>query len=296
MWDHLASTLIGVKKEQIFNIYKGSGSNGKSILTELMSLALGDYKGTAPVNLITDKRVAIGGTSSEIVALKGVRYVVTQEISAGAVLNDGIIKEMTSNTEPLQGRALWSDSDIFVPQFSLVVCTNLLPKVKTTDDGAWRRMKVSDFKAKFISDGEIHYHDNNYIYPKDKSLKEKIKNWASAFIGMLIDVVSKTKGEVIDCPQVIEASNKYRESQDCISRFINSTIVKQVRSSIKKTELNTTFKNWFLENYGNERMPRLCELHDFININFGPINQKTNKWNNVAIVNCDEDDEEYNED
>lgn len=295
MWDHLASTLIGIKKEQVFNIYMGSGSNGKSILTELMSLALGDYKGTAPVNLITDKRAAIGGTSSEIVALKGVRYVVTQELSAGAVLNDGIIKEMTSNTEPLQGRALWSDSDIFVPQFSLVVCTNLLPEVKTTDDGSWRRMKVTKFMSKFISEGEIHYHDNDYIYLKDKSLKEKLKNWASAFIGMLIDIASKTNGEVIDCPQVIEASNKYRESQDCISRFINNAIVKQPRSSIKKTELNSAFKNWFLENYGNERMPRLCKLHEFMNANFGPINQKTNKWNNIAIIEHQEGDEEYNE-
>ena len=33
MWDHLASVLIGYKKEQVFTIYKGSGSNGKSILT-----------------------------------------------------------------------------------------------------------------------------------------------------------------------------------------------------------------------------------------------------------------------
>lgn len=291
MWDHLAAALIGVKREQAFNIYKGSGSNGKSILTELMSLGLGDYKGTVPVNLITDKRSAIGGTTSEIIALKGVRYAVMQELSAGAVLNEGIMKEITSATEPLQGRALWCESETFVPQFSLVVCTNVLPKIKSYEDGTWRRMKVASFLAKFICEGEIHYHDNEYVFPKDKTLKEKLPMWAPAFIGMLVDIASKTMGEVFDCPQVVEASNKYRESQDCLSKFINTNIIKESGSSVKKAELNNAFKQWFSENYGSERMPRLSELDELMVRKFGPMNTKTNKWMNIKILTIEEDDE-----
>jgi P4 family phage/plasmid primase-like protien len=292
MWDHLAAALIGVKREQAFNIYKGSGSNGKSILTELMSLGLGDYKGTVPVNLITDKRSAIGGTTSEIIALKGVRYAVMQELSAGSVLNEGIMKEITSATEPLQGRALWCESETFIPQFSLVVCTNLLPKIKSYEDGTWRRMKVTEFMSKFITEGEIHYHDNNYVFPKDKTLKEKLKNWAPAFVGMLVDIASKTMGEVIDCPQVVASSNKYRESQDCLSKFINTNIIKEQGSGVKKPELNTCFKMWFSDNYGNERMPRLSELDELMTRKFGPINTRTNKWQNIKILQIEEDNEE----
>lgn len=293
MWDHLASALIGVKREQAFNIYKGSGSNGKSILTELMSLGLGDYKGTVPVNLITDKRSAIGGTTSEIIALKGVRYAVMQELSAGAVLNEGIMKEITSATEPLQGRALYCESETFVPQFSLVVCTNVLPKIKSYEDGTWRRMKVTDFMSKFITEGEIHYHDNNYVFPKDKTLKEKLKNWAPAFIGMLVDIASKTMGEVIDCPQVVASSNKYRESQDCLSKFINSSIAKESGSSVKKQEVTGVFKTWFNDNYGlGERMPKISELDELMTRKFGPINVRTNKWMNVKLINTDDVDDE----
>ena len=36
MWDHLASTLIGTQDNQTFNIYLGSGRNGKSVLVDLM--------------------------------------------------------------------------------------------------------------------------------------------------------------------------------------------------------------------------------------------------------------------
>ena len=56
MWEHLASTLLGTNENQTFNIYTGSGANGKSKLVELMSIILGEYKGTVPITLVTQKR------------------------------------------------------------------------------------------------------------------------------------------------------------------------------------------------------------------------------------------------
>ena len=79
MWDHLASCLIGTNLNQTFNIYTGGGSNGKSVLVELMSRCLGDYKSVVPVTLITQNRNTIGSTSSEVVQLMGTRYAVMQE-------------------------------------------------------------------------------------------------------------------------------------------------------------------------------------------------------------------------
>jgi hypothetical protein len=117
MWNHLASCLIGTNKNQTFNVYHGSGSNGKSMLTDLMTHALGDYKGTVPITLVTEKRNAIGGTSSEIIQLKGIRYAVMQEPSKGVKLNEGIMKELTGG-DPIQGRALYSESETFEPQFN----------------------------------------------------------------------------------------------------------------------------------------------------------------------------------
>jgi hypothetical protein len=146
--------------------------------------------------------------------------------------------------------------------------------------------------SKFITEGEIHYHDNNYVFPKDKTLKEKLKNWAPAFVGMLVDIASKTMGEVIDCSQVVASSNKYRESQDCLSKFINTNIIKEPGSGVKKPELNTCFKMWFSDNYGNERMPRLSELDELMTRKFGPINTRTNKWQNIKILQIEEDNEE----
>ena len=94
MWEHLASILLGTTEQQTFNIFLGSGANGKSILMELISKMLGEYKGTVPISLITQKRNSIGGTSSEIAALIGVRYAVMQEPSKGDEVNDGVCERI----------------------------------------------------------------------------------------------------------------------------------------------------------------------------------------------------------
>ena len=94
-----------------------------------MSQALGEYKGTVPITLVTSARNSIGGTSSEVMQLKGVRYAVMQEPSKDSVINEGVLKELTGG-DPIQARALYCDSEIYIPQFSLAVCTNALFEIK----------------------------------------------------------------------------------------------------------------------------------------------------------------------
>jgi P4 family phage/plasmid primase-like protien len=289
MWDHLASSLIGIKKEHAFNIYRGSGSNGKSMLVDLMSHALGDYKGSVPITLVTEKRNSIGGTSSEVIQLKGVRYAVMQEPSVDAVINEGIMKELTGG-DPIQARALYSDSEIFIPQFTLAVCTNALFEIKSNDDGTWRRMKLVDFESKFRDEDEVYNDEPKYVFPKDKDLKEKLPNFAPVFISMLVQLACETNGIVKDCQEVVAASNKYRQSQDCISGFIIEKVVKDTDGSIGKKILNDVFKEWFQMNYGNRKAPKLVQLEEIMIKKFGNRNMKTNKWHGIKIKEEELDD------
>jgi len=185
MRDHLASCLIGANKNQTFNVYHGSGSNGKSIIADLMSVTVGEYKGTVPITLVTDVRGKIGGTSDEVLKLKGVRYAVMQEPSKNVKLNEGIMKELTGG-DPIQARGLYSESEIFEPQFNLVVCTNNLFDIESNDDGTWRRIRKCDFLAKFIDEGETYNDETPYIHKKDKSLKDKLPSFAPVFASMLV--------------------------------------------------------------------------------------------------------------
>ena len=290
MWDHLASCLIGTNLNQTFNIYHGSGSNGKSILTDLMSHSLGEYKGTVPITLVTEKRNSIGGTSSEIIQLKGIRYAVMQEPSKDTKINEGIMKELTGG-DPVQGRALYCESEIFEPQFKLVVCTNSLFDITSNDDGTWRRIRKCDFLSKFVDEGETHTDDTEFVFTKDKSLKDRLPELAPVFMSMLVKRTFETGGVVEDCDIVLEASNKYRKGQDHIAAFVSEMVVKtgNTKDIIKKTEISNQFKLWYQDGQGGRKMPKGQELHDFMDKKFG--HQKQAGWVGVKINYPEKGDE-----
>ena len=290
MWDHLASCLIGVNINQTFNIYRGSGSNGKSILADLMSLTFGEYKGTVPITLVTEKRGNIGGTSSEIVQLKGIRYAVMQEPSKNTKINEGIMKELTGG-DPLQGRALYSESETFEPQFKLVVCTNHLFDIQSNDDGTWRRIRICDFLAKFVDENEKHTDDTPYVFPKDKDLKDKLPKYAPVFMSMLVKRVFETDGHVKDCDVVTAASNRYRQGQDVIAGFMSEMIAKtgNTKDRIKKQELAQQFKIWYQQEQQSGKLPKSQEIYDVMDKKFGIC--KSTGWQGVKIKYTEEADE-----
>jgi P4 family phage/plasmid primase-like protien len=283
MWDHLASCLIGTNMNQTFNVYFGSGSNGKSILTDLMTQTLGEYKGTVPITLVTEKRNNIGGTSSEIMQLKGIRYAVMQEPTKGVKLNEGIMKELTGG-DPIQGRALYCESETFEPQFNLVVCTNNLFEIGSNDDGTWRRIRKCDYLSKFVDEGEEHTDDTPYVFTKDKSLKDKLPKFAPVFASMLVKRAFETNGVVLDCDIVMEASNKYRKGQDHIAAFVTENVCKtgNTKDLIKKTELVNQFKFWFQLEQGQKNVPKAQELYDYMDKKYGL--HKSTGWHGVKII------------
>jgi len=278
MWEHLASTLIGTNENQTFNIYNGKGRNGKSVLVTLMTKVLGEYKGTVPITLITQKRNSIGSTSSEVVALKGTRYAVMQEPSKGDRINEGIMKEITGG-DPIQGRALFKDSMTFIPQFKLVVCTNNLFEIKSNDDGTWRRIRVVEFLSKFVEDPQSDDPEEPYQFKVDKKLDDKFDSWKVAMASMLIEKAKATKGNVDDCNMVLAKSNEYRNNQDYLSEFVKEKIVVATEGKIKKQEVYNEFKEWFTLQHGRN-VPKGRELFQYLDKRFG---KYKNGWFGVEI-------------
>jgi phage/plasmid-associated DNA primase len=255
-----------------------------------MSVTLGEYKGTVPITLVTEKRGSIGGTSSEVAQLKGIRYAVMQEPSKGVKLNEGIMKELTGG-DPLQARALYSESETFEPQFKLVVCTNNLFDIQSNDDGTWRRIRKCDFVAKFIDEDEAHTDETPYVFPKDKTLKEKLPLFAPVFASMLVMRAFETVGVVKDCDYVMAASNKYRNGQDHIAAFVAEMIIKTgvQTDKIKKTALSNAFKFWFQQEQGNAKQPKGQELHAYMDKKYGASGQSG--WCGVKMKEPDNEDE-----
>jgi P4 family phage/plasmid primase-like protien len=301
MWEHLASTLLGTTQNQTFNIYTGSGANGKSILIQLMSLVLGEYKGTVPISLITQKRNQIGGASPEVYKLIGVRYAVMQEPSKGDKINEGILKELTGG-DPIQCRALFKDSVTFIPQFKLAVATNTLLDVNSDDDGTWRRMCVVEFKSKFT---HKPYQDPKYPkehYPNqfkmDDKLGDKFELWAPVMLSMLVDIGYKTQGRVTIVNAVKNKSEEYRSEQNIMFEFYNENIDPNPPDDGRKYHLKISdvlerIQDWFSKINGNRRdMPNRNEIKKFFDLKHGK--EKNNGWVGICLKpfeSSDGDDE-----
>jgi P4 family phage/plasmid primase-like protien len=293
MWEHLASTLCGTTSNQTFNMYIGIGSNGKSALTELMSKVLGKYHGVVPTTLVTEKRGKVGGLTPEIVELKGLRYAVMQEPDGNDKINEGMMKQLTSGKDPLQGRAPYMPQTIsFIPQFKLVVACNKLMGVKANDHGTWRRIRAVPFKALFTINPVEGDKEKPYQYKLIENIEGKFDEWKEVFASMLVNIMFETNGIVKDCDIVLAKSNEYRQSQDYISEFVRDTIIRDANGRIKKMDLNNEFSAWYMANYGG-RGPSPKDLHEYMDKEYG--RQRNQIWYGVKINYNRTDDNDNND-
>ena len=270
MWDHLASTLLGTNQNQTFNIYTGEGRNGKTKLVELMALVLGDYKGSVPISLVTQRRSGIGGVSPEVAQLMGKRYAVMQEPSKGDKINEGIMKEITGG-DPITARLLFQNSITFTPQFKLAVCTNNLFDIKSDDNGTWRRIRVCPFISHFNEDPYkiVSKTEKPYQFLVNKNIdKEKFPIWKETFFKMLVERAFQTKGNVEDCKTVLLASNEYREDQNSISQFIYEMLDEDVEGVIRFTAIWELLTEWWKDN-GKGARPKQKELKKILKRKYG---------------------------
>ena len=289
MWDHLAASLLGINANQTFNIYTGSGRNGKSKLTDLMAKMLGDYVGSVPISLVTRQRNGIGSVSPEIAQLKGKRYAIMQEPTKGDVLNEGVMKQITGG-DRLDARGLYKDAISFIPQFDLVTCSNTLFEINSNDEGTWRRIRKCDFVSYFTENPKDGDPERPYQFLIDKNLDKKFNKWKTVFLAMLTNISFKNKGNVEDCEIVLEASNQYRESKDYLTQFIKEKVLIEQDGTIKQTELQENFKMWYMSVF-DKNVPKGKELIDYMDKKFGK--RVKGKWRNVRInYEIDEDDDE----
>jgi len=250
---HMATLLIGGNEAQKFHILTGSGSNGKSMLMNLVTTAMGDYACKVPISLLTQARNKSSAASPEVVRIKGKRFVTMQEPDEGVAINSGLMKELASG-EKITARDLYAGSKQMVDfdvQAKFHLACNDKPKIQTTDGGTWRRLVVINFTTKFvIKPSEPHE------MVMDESLQHKVvsESWAKCFLRYMVHLLETGKGfRKLNPPsKVMEYTNEYQAENDVISRFImdhihaNDTTQEDAPypELITKQELARQFKEW----------------------------------------------------
>ena len=295
----LSTCISGNTKEEKFYIMTGSGSNGKSLTNDLMKVSLGDYYMSCDVSLITRKRGQSNQAAPEKVRMKGRRYGVFQEADDGEKMNVGVVKEMTGG-DVLTIRDLFKGADEmieFKPQMKFFLTANQLPEVPTTptDDSPWRRIRVVDFVSKFIDDPNPN---NNYEFLIDRTLKDRLLEWGSAFISYLIHVYLheyKTQTKIIEPEEVIASTQQYRKDNDTITEYFIERITKTDNSkdTIGKDKLWKDFREWYINTFDTKDGPKRPDIMKFFTKELGEPTKKG--FTNIVFTQHEEEEATNND-
>ena len=144
-------------------VFYGDGSNGKSTFLNTVSKVFGDYACTINPDILMaqrDGRENIGKAE-----VRGKRLVTAIETEEGKRISTATLKQLSS-TDPITARRLYENPLTFQPSHTLILATNHLPKVGSTDSATWRRIAVVPFKVKINPVKEIKDY-SSILYQED---------------------------------------------------------------------------------------------------------------------------------
>ena len=242
----LSSCLEGQNKEQRFYVNQGGGSNGKSMIQNLMEFTFGDYQTSLQTTVLTRKRPEAGAANPDMITTKCKRYIYMGEPDNGEKLNTARMKQL-SGEDRIEARGLFADQEKFNMMGKLFLSCNDLPPVSSMDNGTWRRIRVIPHVSTFKDPGSNEIDPSKNIYEKDLSLKTKLKNWRVAFLALLVHYYdTKYLVHGLREPEcVMAASNRYKEKNDVFMSFFNENYVKQPDAApIQAKVVKSDFREW----------------------------------------------------
>lgn len=248
----LASCLEGQNKEQKFYVNQGEGSNGKSMIQNLMEFTFGDYQTSLQTTVLTRKRPESGAANPDMITVKAKRYIYMGEPDPGEKLNTSRMKQF-SGDDRIEARGLFADQEKFTMMGKLFLSCNDKPEIGSMDNGTWRRIRVIPHISIFKDPGDPLIDPAKHIYPKDLMLKHKLRSWRVAFLSMLVHYYN-TKYlpyGLVEPAIVLEASNKYKEENDVFMKFFSESFVKEEGvTPLTSANVRSQFREWKNANRG----------------------------------------------
>jgi P4 family phage/plasmid primase-like protien len=201
--------LVGHVYMEMLIIAHGGGKNGKSTFYNTKSRILGDYAGQISAETLTTGRK--NGKNWELAELRGKRLIVAPELEEGTRLDAAFVKKICS-TDKILGEQKYKAPFAFEPSHTVVLYTNHLPRIGSSDAGTWRRIVVVPFDATIEDSADVkNYADILYQKAGGAAL-----SWAIEGAGRFIRA-----GCRIQTPECVRAAiERYREQNDWLSNFL----------------------------------------------------------------------------
>ena len=230
----LGCTLLGLASEEKLIICFGSGSNGKSVFSNIVHKIMGGYSITAPPSMLTTRRKGDGGPRNDLAALAGARYVSINELQAGDRLDEQIVK-MLAGREPISARFLHQEFFEFTPTFTPWLRTNHKPIIYGVEEGIWRRLVLLNFGVQIPED------------KKDSALEDKLFAERDGILMWMIEGARLfLKEGICISPSMRNDLLAYRGDSDLLGEFLSDTTwaSNSVAEKIEQKLFYTSYRIW----------------------------------------------------
>ena len=207
----VGATLSGRAAKNMVSMHGESGDNGKTTVSNLLLEMSGDYgtKGDSSL-LVRGDRYDPSRAQPTVVALKGKRFCVVQEIPQGRTMDETLVKDLTGG-DPITARRLHENTMTFWPSHMLWVYGNF--RLKIEDTTIFNRLYEIPFTVEFAK-GDPRRDDD-----LPAKLSAELPGIFNRFLAGYQRFVSRNR-QLTPSRQVVAATASYRQESDSAARFI----------------------------------------------------------------------------
>ncbi|MEM1684651.1 MAG: phage/plasmid primase, P4 family [Nanopusillaceae archaeon] len=221
----------GDPRDHVLFILWGAGANGKSTFINTLAYVLGDYAGSIAVEVLLGDK----GTQTERLnaQLYGLRFAFAAETREDQPLNESRVKALTGG-DPIYARYLYQEGFRFMPTHMLWLSTNHKPRVRATDYGTWRRIRLIPFTQQFRGD------------KADPHLPDKLRAEAEGILAWIVEGARRWRAEGLgDPPAVVaQATEEYRRENDPLEEWITECCETALRATAPAKALYESYCKW----------------------------------------------------
>jgi len=264
------STCLDISNQNIYLLQLvGFGANGKTTILQFTKEALGDYAYKAPVTILSDDREKSQNANPALMEFRGRRFIFYSEPQENTVVQEGKMKEILS-PEDISARELYGKQVNFKIRGTHIVASNKNLRIKSVDNGIWRRMIYYYHKRSFKD-------DPNPENPLEKKLDERITNeymqddnFRRAMLSILVHynqvfhkIYNNNLGNLLKhSPTILRETETYRNEQDSFNNFISHMIVSSPGyGKIYIEDIANKFNEW----NNMQNMAKKMPIKDVIN-------------------------------
>jgi putative DNA primase/helicase len=179
--------------------FLGGGSNGKSVLCDVLTDLVGGIENISTVSL------SRFGSPFALAHIKDKTMNIATENEVNRTLNTQTIKAISSG-DPIQIEEKFKTPLSYRPRTKLIFSLNNMPRIKDLSEGLGRRLDIVPFKIRFVRNPK--FPNERKLIPNIKRRFQKERKGIFAFAIEGLKRLQKNKYAFSDCPVVEEQREK----------------------------------------------------------------------------------------